>query len=271
MEALAFALPRKVLVRPVSARYAACLRSDASAVIDVARARAQHAAYVDAIRALGVEVAFVSADDESPDACFVEDTAVVTGPRRAVATRPGAPSRRDEVYAVSAALARELDVHVMDAPATLDGGDVLRVGRRLFVGLSERTNAEGAAALAEVAARDGLEVTTLAVRGGLHLKSACTLAGPDLLLFDPALVTESDLTTLRAAGIATRAVLEPVGANVLALGDAVLVSAAAPRTAQALRDEGRDVRVVDVSEMHKGDGALTCLSLRIPRAGAWST
>jgi dimethylargininase len=265
-----FALPSRLVTRHVSARYADCLREDKTAPIDVPLARAQHDAYVATLRALGAHVDVLASDDASPDACFIEDTAVVTG-AHALATRPGGPSRRAEVAPVAADLARDLTVHPMEAPATLDGGDVLRIGSRLFVGLSSRTNADGVAALARVAAYDGLTVVTVHVRGGLHLKSACTLASASLLLHDPRVIREADLEAFRSAGVEHLAVEEAAGANVLALAGAVLVSAAAPRTADALRTRGLDVRVVHVSEFHKGDGALTCLSLRVPRPGAWST
>jgi dimethylargininase len=259
-----------VIARGVSARYADCLRGDARARIDVAAARAQHAAYVAAVRAAGVRVDVLPADDASPDACFLEDTAVITG-AHALATRPGAPSRRAEVEPVAAELARALTVHRMEAPATLDGGDVLRIDARLFVGLSSRTTAEGADALARVAALDGLQVIRVAVRGGLHLKSACSLASASLLVYDPGVMGDEELVPFRASGVELLPVAEPAGANVLALGPVVIVSAAAPRSAEALRAKGLDVRVVDVGEFHKGDGALTCLSLRVPRAGHWST
>jgi dimethylargininase len=265
-----FALPERVLTRAISARYADCVREETSARIDVELARAQQEAYVTALRAVGVRVDMLPSDDDSPDACFIEDTAVITG-AHAIATRPGADSRRAEVPPVADALARLLEVHRMDGPATLDGGDVLRIDTRLFVGLSTRTNRAGVDALARVAVLDGLEVTPIPVRGGLHLKSACTLASASVLLYDPRVLDDTDLALLRAPGVELVRVSEPAGANVLVLGDAVLVSMAAPETAEMLRARGLDVRVLDVSEIHKGDGALTCLSLRIPRAGAWST
>ena len=263
-----FAVPARVVARSLSARYPNCLRSETSARIDVARARAQHDAYIAAVRALGVRVDVLPTDDDCPDACFIEDTAVITG-ARALATRPGAPSRRAEVAPVAEELARDLAVHRMEAPATLDGGDVLRIGSRLFVGLSSRTNAGGVEALARVAVQDGLEVIPVTVRDGLHLKSACSLASGSLLVLDPRVMREQDSALFRVTGVALLNAAEPAGANVLALGDAVLVSAAAPGTAEALRRRGLDVRVVDVSEFHKGDGALTCLSLRVPSAGCW--
>jgi dimethylargininase len=265
-----FAAPARVFTRAVSARYPGCLRADASARIDLYLARAQHAGYVATLRALGIVVDVLPTDDDCPDACFVEDTAVVTG-TYTIATHPGAPSRRAEVEPVAEVLACHRTVHRMTAPATLDGGDVLRIGSRLFVGLSSRTNREGAEALARVASQDGLEVVQLSVRDGLHLKSACSLASASLLLYDPRLMGDAELSALRACGVELAPVSEPAGANVLAVGDAVLVSAAAPGTAGALQARGLDVRIVDVGEFHKGDGALTCLSLRVPAAGAWST
>jgi dimethylargininase len=264
------ALPSRVLVRSVPASYTACLRSDPRAEPDLLTAHRQHAAYVEAIRALGVVVVAVPPDDASPDACFVEDAAVVTG-AHAVATRPGAPSRRAEVVPVARALADVCIVHAMEPPATLDGGDVLRVGATLFVGLSARTNADGAAFLAEVAARDGLATCVIPVATGLHLKSACTLADAATLLYAPALLDEAALALFRASGLACVQAPEPIGANVLALGDRVLVSAAAPATAALLEARGHAVVPVDVAEFHKGDGALTCLSIRIPPPGGVCT
>jgi dimethylargininase len=267
---LPFALPERALVRAISSRYADCLRSEVTSHIDVPLALAQHAAYVDAIRATGTLVETVPGDDNSPDACFIEDTAVITG-RHALATRPGAESRRAEVAPVAKALAAHLEMHSMAGPATLDGGDVLRIGSALFVGMSSRSNLPGAAVLARVAALDGMTVTPIAVRGGLHLKSSCSLASGSLLLYDATLFSDSDLALLKMPGIELLATNEPAGANVLALGETVLVSAAAPQTAAALRARGLEVRVLDISEIHKGDGALTCLSLRVPRGQAWST
>jgi dimethylargininase len=158
----------------------------------------------------------------------------------------------------------------MEAPATLEGGDVLRVADRLFVGLSRRTNERGAAALARVAVTVGVVVETVAVPAGLHLKSVCSLADEHTLVYDTG--ARLDLAALRRAGLTCVAAPEPRGANVLALGGGrVLVSAAAPRTVALLRARGLSPVVVDVGEMHRADGALTCLSVRIPAPGAWCT
>jgi dimethylargininase len=268
VSAMKLARPARAVAREVSSSYAGCLRSDAASRIDVGRARAQHAAYVEALRSAGIEVTVLAADDACPDCCFIEDTAVITG-ENALATRPGAPARRAEVPAVEAALGRELRVQPMEEPCTLDGGDVLRAGSVLFVGLSARTNVAGAERLRDVARLDGLEVALLEVRGGLHLKSACTLVTGGLLVYDAALLAQVDLRALCATGLSCVVAEEPSGANVLALGDVVLVSAAAPRTAARLAAQGVAVQTVDVSEMHKGDGALTCLSLRLPAPGTY--
>ncbi len=262
--------PARVLVRALSESYADCLRVDAAAPISVSRARAQHDAYVAAVTAAGIPITVVDADDLRPDACFIEDTAVVTG-RHAVATRPGAPSRRDEVPPVAKALAAFVTVHAMNAPETLDGGDVLRCGDALYVGLSSRTNRDGAKRLAEVAALDGLQTHLLQVPSGLHLKSACTLVDARTIVYDPAALDAAALGVFRAHGFDCLAAPESTGANVLALGTRLLVSSAAPRTAALLRAQGRDVVVLDVTELHKGDGALTCLSLRLPGPNASTT
>jgi dimethylargininase len=264
------ALPARVVVRGVSLAYAACLRADGGPEIEVARARAQHEAYVQTCRRLGLPVDVVPTDDACPDACFIEDTAVVTG-RHALLTRPGAPSRRPEVGPVGAALSAHLIVHRMDEPATLDGGDVLRAGEVLFVGLTARTNPLGVARLAEVAALDGLRVVALEVPAGLHLKSGCTLADATTLLYASSLVDRAALNAFATAGIKCLEAPEVYGANVLALGSHVLVSASAPRTAALLRARSLDVHTLDVDELHKGDGALTCLSLRLPPAEGWTT
>lgn len=265
-----FARPARMVARGVSDAFARCLRSDLATPLDVPLAKRQHAAYVALIRDLGIEVELLPADAAHPDCCFVEDTAVVLG-SRAVATRPGAPTREGEVGPVATVLAARGPVERMTPPATLDGGDVLRAGDHLFVGLSGRTNAEGRDVLARVAADEGITVVSIPVGQGLHLKSACSLVDGRTLVFAPDILGDEALASFRAAGLELVAAVEPAGANVLALGDVVLASAAAPETTRVLRARGHDVRSVDVGQMHVADGALTCLSLRVPAPGAWCT
>jgi dimethylargininase len=268
IDTMPFSTPRIALVRRISRAYAACLREDASTVIDVVRAGEQHDAYVDALSDAGVEVRFVDPADELPDACFVEDTAVITG-QHALLTIPGAPSRQAEGRTVAPWLAGTCDVVTMEGEARLDGGDVLRIGDRLFVGLSARSNAEGAAALAAVAALDGLTVTTVPLRAGLHLKSACTIASPSVILCDRAALGDEAISALGSTGAELLFVPEAHGANVLALGDRVLASQSAPRTIELLAGRGVRVVALELDQIHAGDGALTCLSLRVPGADAW--
>jgi dimethylargininase len=265
-----FTAPARALVRGVPESYARCLRRE-RVDVDPARALAQVEDYARALTGCGVIVDWLPTDEACPDACFVEDTAVVLDASLALLTRPGAPSRRAEVPPVAAALralvTRQVDMDD-DPAATLDGGDVLRVGDTFFVGLSERTNQAGVDALARAARPLGLAAQAVPLVGGdgLHLKSVVTLVAPDLAVVTP----EVDQAALRALGVRCLRVDELAGANVLALGRVVLVSAAAPGTAARLaREPGLDVRMIDVSELHKGDGALTCLSLRVPPPGAW--
>ncbi len=242
-------------VRTVPDAYARCLRTT-TGDIDVERARRQHGAYVEALRAAGLEVIALPPLHDAPDSVFVEDPAVLLE-GRALLTRPGAPSRRGEGATIGPALSVG-DLEVMAAPATLDGGDVLRLGIRLFVGRTERTNDAGIARLSEFAARSGFETIPVSVRAGLHLKSAVTPVGEAVIgLFD-----RVDGEPFRARGVELIDAPELHGANVLDLGASVLVSAAAPRTAERLRGRGCEVVVLDVGELHKGDGALTCLSIR---------
>jgi dimethylargininase len=261
-----FAAPARALLREVPDSFLHALQHT-PALLDAERARTQHASYATALREAGVRVEVLAADEACPDCCFVEDVALVLSDIRGIVTRPGAASRRSAGPPVTAALASgSLTLTQLEAPATLDGGDVLRAGARLFVGVSSRTNREGVAQLTGQAGAAGLSVVPVTLGQGLHLKSVVTLLDPgSVVLLRGAL----DAAPFHDAGLEPVVVDEPAGANVLALGARVLVSAAAPRTADALSSRGHDVRAVDVSELHKADGALTCLSLRVPPPGAW--
>lgn len=257
--------PHLALVRDISASFQRSIRQ-ARAPLDLDKAAEQHAAYVDELAELGVDVRRLGPLPECPDAVFVEDTAVVLGDH-ALLTRPGARARRREVESVREGLEPWRQLHTMEPPATLDGGDVLRAGPRLFVGLSERTNQEGLARLADIAALEGLETIPVAVQQGLHLKSACTLLDAHTLLLCDGRV---DARPFKDAGLDRLVVREPAGANVVALGSVILMSAAAPKSADVVAKRGYEPRLVDVGEMHKADGALTCLSLRIAQKGEWT-
>lgn len=252
--------PPVALVRGVPATFDRALAATPpDPPIDVTLARAQHAAYVDGLRWLGYDVVVLPTQDAHPDGCFVEDAAVVADGVALVA-RAGAPSRRGEAEAVAAALAaRGAVVHRMEEPATLDGGDVLRLGRRLFVGRSPRTNDAGIARLVEVFAPRGLEVAPVPLPPGtLHLKCLCAPLGPDrVLLADGAL--SPDL--FASAAVVRVPAAEAYAANALARRGRVLVAAGHPLTRRALEAAGLEVREIPTSEFRKADGALTCLSI----------
>jgi dimethylargininase len=227
------------------------------ASIDYARAVAQHAAYERVLEDLGLHVVRIDADAGLPDCCFVADVAIVLD-EVAVLTRPGAPSRRGETTAVAAALAAYRPLAPLADPARIDGGDVLVVGRRLFVGLSNRTDAAGREALGEAVRPFGYEVVPVQMQGCLHLKTAVTAAGADTLLVNPGWVELSAFRGLDRIEVDPR---EPWAANVVRAGGAVVAAEGFPRTADRLRARGLEVRTVDVSEFQKAEGGVTCKSL----------
>lgn len=217
----------------------------------------QHAAYCDALTALGLDVVRIPADPALPDSVFVEDAAVVVD-EVAVLASMGAPSRRDERTAVAEALARDREVVRIELPARLDGGDVLVVGRRVFVGRSERTDDGGARALASALAPFDYEVTPVAVTGCLHLKSAVTALDSKTLLVNAEWV---DLAPLSGYARVDVDPAEPGAANVLAVAGRVLAHEGFPLTRARLLARGYDVRPVDVSEFLKAEAGVTCKSI----------
>ena len=246
------------IVRKPSAALSRCeLTYLTRETIDFARADAQHAAYVDALRTQGIDVLILPPEAELPDAVFVEDTAVVVE-ECAVVTRPGAESRRAEVDAVAAALEPFRPLVRMRPPATLDGGDVLRVGRSFFVGRTARTNDEGIRQLRDAVAPHGYELQAVVPDGCLHLKSAVTYAGRETLLVNPRWVDVSLFGRWQCVPVAAE---EPFGANVLVTGDVVHVAASAPLTRRKLDALGFTTAALDTSEFEKAEAALTCLSL----------
>lgn len=226
--------------------------------IDPGRAQVQHEAYENCLRALGCHVMRLPVAEDLPDSVFVEDVAVVLD-GVALVTRPGAPSRRPETGAVADSLAPHRPLVRMEAPATLDGGDVLAVGRTLYVGRSRRTNADGIAVLEAAAAPRGYAVKPVDFAGCLHLKSAVTLAADGVLVVQPAWVAPDAFdAALERIEVDPQ---EPFAANVLRIGDVTVCAEAFPRTRRRLEARGIAVAVVDVSEIAKAEGALTCCSL----------
>lgn len=227
------------------------------APIDVGMARVQHAWYEAVLESLGCRLVRLPADPAQPDSVFVEDTAVVLD-EVAVLTRPGAPSRRPETAAMAEALEPFRPLLRLDDPATLDGGDVLVLDRTLFVGLSSRTNAAAVDQLGQLLEPYGYAVRAVPVSGCLHLKSAVTWAGEDRLLANPSWVDPAEFGDWRVVEVDPE---EPYAANVLVVDGRVVSPDSFPLTRRRLEAAGVKVHLVDVEELQKAEGAVTCCSL----------
>jgi dimethylargininase len=227
------------------------------APIDVALAREQHHAYEQALRTLGCRIECLEEEPELPDSVFVEDTAIVLD-EAAVITRPGAPSRRAETVSIAAVLGKYRKLARIESPGTLDGGDVLRVGRTLYVGNSSRSNASGIEQLGALLLPFGYRVLRVPMQGCLHLKSAVTQVSADELLINSRHVERKQFPGMRFIEVDEA---EPLGANALMLGGDVIYSRSYPRTGGILQRHGIRVHTVAMSETEKAEGAVTCCSL----------
>jgi dimethylargininase len=225
--------------------------------IDVELAGRQHEAYERCLAELGCRVVSLPAEPDLPDAVFVEDTAVVVE-ELAVTTRPGAASRRPETASVEAVLARYRPVARISAPGTLEGGDVLRLGRRVLVGLTSRTNREGIEQLEALLSPLGYRVAGIPLTGCLHLKSAVTQVAADAVLLNPAWVDPGVFEPFRFVTVDEA---EQGAANALLLAGTVVFPARYPRTADRLAALGLRVRRVDISELQKAESGVTCSSI----------
>ena len=227
------------------------------APIDFATALTQHDAYRRTLEALGAKVIRLDDADEFPDGVFVEDTALVLD-ELAVLVRPGAESRRAEVAGIAAALAARRSLVRIEAPATIDGGDIVVVDENILVGRSARTNSDGIAALASLTGRHGYAVRGVRMRGCLHLKSGCTALPDGRLIVNRKWIEVSDLDGFDLVHVPDE---EPWGGDVAFVGDRIVAAAAYPRTIDVLEGEGYAVQSVDVSEFAKAEGGVTCMSL----------
>ncbi len=225
--------------------------------IDYARAVTQHEAYCQVLSELGLSLSRLPADEAYPDCPFVEDTAVVLD-ELAILASPGVASRRGEVTTIARVLSRYRPLSRIEPPATLEGGDVLVMGRTIFVGKSSRTNVAGIAALAKFVGYFGYRVRPIEVAGCLHLKSAVTALDGETVLLNPAWIDRGALAELRIIEVAPE---EPGAANVLSVRDSVLSHPGFPRTLERLVAASYRVAPVDISEFLKAEAALTCKSL----------
>ncbi len=225
--------------------------------IDLENARRQHHAYEEVLRALGVEVHPLPEEPDLPDSVFVEDTAIILE-ECAVLTRPGADSRKPEVESIVQALAPYRTLYRVAAPGTVDGGDVLTVGKRIFVGLTRRSNQSAIEQMQEFLKPFGYTVRGVPVTGCLHLKSAVTQVAEKKLLINPAWVRESDFPGMDFIEVDPS---EPYAANVLMVGEKLVYQPTYPKTLARLEAAGFHPLLVDASELAKAEGALTCCSL----------
>ncbi len=249
-------------MRPPAANFAEGLTTVDLGAPDVPKALDEHAAYCRALVDCGLELTRLPADPRFPDSTFVEDAAVIT-PGGAVLTRPGAPSRAGEVAGIEEALAPFFPPpRRIQAPGTLDGGDVCEAGSHWFIGISERTNAEGARQLARLLADDGLSSSTVDIRsvaGILHLKSGIAwLSGPRLVVID-SLAADPAFADWERVPVDPS---EDYAANAVVINDVLLFAKGFPRLERRLAELGYRPLVLDMSEFRKMDGGLSCLSLR---------
>jgi dimethylargininase len=231
---------------------------------DHTKAVAQHLGYIQALEECGLQVTTLDADEDYPDSVFIEDTAVVTA-RCAILARPGADSRREEVYGVEEVLSRRYEnlERIID-PGTLDGGDVLQVGDHCYIGLTSRTNLEGAEQLAEILRGYGYRASLVESREYLHLKSGVSYLGDGVLVVAGELATKGEFEGFDKIVVGPH---EEYCANCIRVNDYVLLPAGFENTKAQLAARRYELIELGMSEFRKVDGGLSCLSLRLPGRG----
>ena len=224
--------------------------------IDVTKAIAQHKAYENILAELGCEIVSLPAEPDLPDAVFVEDPAIVVD-EVAVILNMGALSRRPEARTLADALSRYRPLKYLTEPGTMDGGDVLRIGRKIFVGLTSRTNEQGIDQLRDLLHAYGYDVEAIKVTKCLHLKSACSYIGNNTILINRSFI---DVAPFRDFVFIDVPAEEPNAANALLVNDVVIIPTSFPKTRALLEQKGFRVRTVDLSELQKAEAGVTCTS-----------
>jgi dimethylargininase len=252
----------RAIVRAPAASFAQGLTTAGLGQPDLSKASDQHANYCAALEQCGLKLTRLPADTEHPDSTFVEDTAILTR-KCAVLTRPGAPSRAGEVASIAAVLPAFFPrIHQIVSPGAVDGGDVCEADGHFFIGISERTNAEGARQLADFLAQEGFTSTQVDIRGVpgiLHLKSGISYLGERRIVVIDGLAGHAAFADYEVARIDGD---EEYAANFLRINDRLILSAGFPRFESTMRNSGLPIIAIDMSEFRKMDGALSCLSLR---------
>ena len=250
------------VTREISPRFDECeITHIERTPINVKIARTQHRGYVDALKLLGCTVLELPAEVNLPDSVFVEDTAFIL-PEAAVITRPGADSRKPETESIVRALFPHIKLLYIHEPATLDGGDVLVLGRKVFIGLSTRSNPEAINQLNNLLSKYGYSVTGVQLYDCLHLKSAVTRVDDKTLLINKDWV---DVLHFKEFDLIEVDPTEPYAANCLPIGSSIIYSNAFPKTRKKLEERGCRIVSVEVDELAKAEGAVTCCSLILDR------
>jgi dimethylargininase len=253
---------KHAITRLPAESYAHGLTTSGEGAPSIEKALDQHGRYCDALRASGLTVDILGAASEYPDSTFVEDTAILTA-RVAIIMRPGAPSRLGEIHSIKkAVLEYRTEVMQIVEPGSMDGGDVCQADEHFFIGISARTNPEGARQLSAILHAHGYTSSTVDIRAQsrlLHLKSGIVYLGSKRLVVTPELSALSAFQTYELVEVSSA---ELYAANCIHINDHVLIAAGYPKIANALASLGYTLLALDVSEFRKMDGGLSCLSLR---------
>ncbi len=246
------------ITRKISPRFNECEVTHIERTpIDLDVARAQHEEYVNALASLGCQVIELPEEPDLPDSVFVEDTAFIL-PEAAVITRPGADSRKPETESIIRALSPHRPLVHVTEPGTVDGGDVLVLGKNIYIGISTRSNDSAVRQLQELLAKYGYTVTAVEMHDCLHLKTALTKVDDKTLLINPNWVDTSHFKGFDWIEVDPS---EPFAANCLPVGDGIIFPTAFPKTRQKLEQKGYKIQAVNVAELAKAEGAVTCCSL----------
>jgi len=246
------------VTRDVSPRFNECeITHIERTPINIHIAREQHRGYVDALKSIGCEVLELPAEADLPDSVFVEDTAFIL-PETAVITRPGADSRKPETESIIQTLSPHIKLSYLQAPATLDGGDVLVVGKQIFIGLSTRSTPDATSQLNNMLGEYGYSITGIKLQDCLHLKSAVTRIDDNTLLINKNWVETSHFDKYEQIEVDPS---EPHAANCLPIGNSIIFPVSFPKTRKILESRGYKIVSVEVDELAKAEGAVTCCSL----------
>jgi dimethylargininase len=248
----------RALTHKISPRIAECeVTFIDRSPIDLRLAVRQHNDYCAVLKKLGVIIKELSENEPYPDSCFVEDTAIVVD-ELAIICSMGVSSRRGETKLIERELSQYREIARISLPATIEGGDVLRIGRKIFVGQSSRTNPEGIEGLARILEPYGYSVVHARTKGSLHLKSACTAIDEETVFVNPDWV---ELDAFRGLNLVYTPAGEPWSANLLRVGTTVCVQAGFPRAIELIERVAERVEIIDISELRKAEAGLTCSSI----------